>query len=163
RGGGRRADLALKHSIELLGYLANGLGYYRFACHGSDTAYVGVMAQEVQASMPEAVARGRDGYLRGVYEERGVKVQTYNESVAEGLQQQPPDLGNRGVANQKIFNRTVRDRTHGFLDSAVFDRQALHTGIGFAAGLVLAVDQIVVVLVGDGMVGVRDVYGVNSI
>ena len=29
----------------------------RFAYHGSDTAYVGVMAQEVQGMMPDAVTR----------------------------------------------------------------------------------------------------------
>ena len=47
-GGGRRSDIALKHDIVLLGHLANGLGYYRFSYNGSNRAYVGVMAQEVQ-------------------------------------------------------------------------------------------------------------------
>jgi hypothetical protein len=41
-GGGRRSDLALKHDVVLLGYLANGLGYCRFSYVGSDAAYVGV-------------------------------------------------------------------------------------------------------------------------
>jgi hypothetical protein len=31
---------------------------------GNDKAYVGVMAQEVQAIVAEAAVRGRDGYLR---------------------------------------------------------------------------------------------------
>ena len=44
----RRSDVALKHDIALLGHLDNGLGFYRFSYHGSDKAYVGVMAQEVQ-------------------------------------------------------------------------------------------------------------------
>ena len=47
-GGGRRSDMALKHDVTLLGHLDNGLGYYRFSYNGSDKAYVGVMAQEVQ-------------------------------------------------------------------------------------------------------------------
>ena len=47
-GGGRRSDITLKHDIALLGDLGNGVGFYRFAYNGSDTAYVGVMAQEVQ-------------------------------------------------------------------------------------------------------------------
>src|SRR5262249_39474601 len=67
-GGGRRSDVALKHDITLLGRLDNGLGFYRFSYNGSDTAYVGVMAQEVQAVAPEAVTRGRDGYLRVFYD-----------------------------------------------------------------------------------------------
>ena len=67
-GGGRRSDIALKHDVVLLGHLDNGLGYYRFSYLGSQQAYVGVMAQEVQTVMPEAVTRGSDGYLRVYYE-----------------------------------------------------------------------------------------------
>ena len=47
-GGGRRSDMRLKHDIVLLGRLDDGLGYYRFVYNGGHTAYVGVMAQEVQ-------------------------------------------------------------------------------------------------------------------
>ena len=65
-GGGRRSDIMLKHDITLLGHLDNGLGFYRFSYNGSDKTYVGVMAQEVQQVMPEAVARDRDGYLQCV-------------------------------------------------------------------------------------------------
>jgi len=46
--------------------LHNGLGFYRFSYLGSDKAYVGVIAQEVQAILPAAVTRGRDGYLRSI-------------------------------------------------------------------------------------------------
>ena len=42
------------------------------------------MAQEVQAIMPEAVVRGRDGYLRVFYDKLGVKFQTYDHWVASG-------------------------------------------------------------------------------
>jgi len=56
--------MMLKHDIALLGHLDNGLGFYRFSYNGSDKAYVGVMAQEVQTVVPEAVVRGGDGYLR---------------------------------------------------------------------------------------------------
>src|SRR5258705_5452381 len=44
----RRSDMMLKHDISLLGHLDNDLGFYRFSYNGSDKAYVGVMAQEVQ-------------------------------------------------------------------------------------------------------------------
>jgi hypothetical protein len=83
-GGGRRSDLALKHDVVLLGRLPNGLGYYRFSYLGSDKPYVGVIAQEVQAVMPNAVTRGSDGYLRVYYEKLGLKFQTYRNWLAGG-------------------------------------------------------------------------------
>jgi hypothetical protein len=84
RGGGRRSDIMLKHDIVLLGHLANGIGYYRFSYNGSDRAYVGVMAQEVETVMPQAVVRDRDGYLRVFYDRLGVKFQTYEHWIASG-------------------------------------------------------------------------------
>jgi hypothetical protein len=83
-GGGRRSDLALKHDVVLLGHLANGLGYYRFSYLGSHTAYVGVIAQEVQSLVPEAVTRGQDGYLRVYYEKLGLKFRSYSDWLAGG-------------------------------------------------------------------------------
>jgi hypothetical protein len=83
-GGGRRSDIALKHDIVLLGHLNNGIGFYRFSYNGSDKAYVGVMAQEVQTVMPEAVVRGHDGYLRVFYGKLGVTFQTYQQWIAAG-------------------------------------------------------------------------------
>ena len=83
-GGGRRSDIALKHDITLLGHLDNGLGFYRFSYVGSDRAYVGVMAQEVLTIIPEAVVRGRDGYLRVYYDKLGLKFQTYDRWIASG-------------------------------------------------------------------------------
>ena len=80
------APIALKHDIVLLGNLDNGLGYYRFSYLGSDKAYVGVMAQEVQAVMPGAVTRGGDGYLRVHYERLGIKFLTYKDWLAAGAQ-----------------------------------------------------------------------------
>jgi hypothetical protein len=84
KGGGRHSDLLLKHDVAPLGRLDNGLGFYRFSYHGSEKAYVGVMAQEVQAVMPEAVVRGSDGFLRVHYELVGVKFQTYDRWLASG-------------------------------------------------------------------------------
>jgi hypothetical protein len=83
-GGGRRSDIALKHDLVLLGHLANGLGYYRFSYLGSRKAYVGVIAQEVEGVMPEAVTRGDDGYLRVYYEKLGLKLRTYRDWLAGG-------------------------------------------------------------------------------
>jgi len=83
-GGGRRSDIALKHDVVLLGHLANGLGYYRFSYLGSQKAYVGVIAQEVQNVAPHAVTRDSDGYLRVNYETLGLTFRTYRDWLANG-------------------------------------------------------------------------------
>ncbi|MGA9052093.1 MAG: tail fiber domain-containing protein, partial [Pseudolabrys sp.] len=74
----------LKHDISVIGHLDNGLGFYRFSYNGSDKVYVGVMAQEVQTVRPDAVIRGRDGYLRVFYDKLGVTFETYNQWLASG-------------------------------------------------------------------------------
>ena len=92
-GGGRRSDIELKHDVVLLGHLANGLGYYRFSYLGSSKPYVGVIAQEVQSLVPEAVTRGRDGYLRVYYEQLGLKLRTYSDWLAGGAKiPTPPEV-----------------------------------------------------------------------
>jgi hypothetical protein len=83
-GGGRRSDVRLKHDTMLLGRLDDGLGFYRFVYNGGDKTYVGVMAQEVQTVMPDAVVRGSDGYLRVYYDKLGLKFETYDAWVASG-------------------------------------------------------------------------------
>ena len=84
RGGGRRSDIRLKHDITLLGRLDNGLGFYRFVYDGEEKVYVGVLAQEVRMVMPEAVARGRDGYFRVFYDKLGLQFQSYEQWLASG-------------------------------------------------------------------------------
>jgi hypothetical protein len=74
----------LKHDVVPLGHLDNGLGYYRFSYVGNDEAYVGLIAQEVQVVRPDAVARGRDGYLRVYYDKLGIKFRTYRDWLAGG-------------------------------------------------------------------------------
>jgi hypothetical protein len=80
----RRSDIALKHDVFFLGRLQNGLGFYRFSYNGSDKVYVGVIAQEVQTVVPEAVTRGSDGYLRVAYDQLGLEFQTYGQWIAAG-------------------------------------------------------------------------------
>ena len=84
RGGGRRSDIRLKHDIVLLGRLNDGLGFYRFSYNGSDKAYVGVIAQEVEQVMPQAVLHSRDGYLRVSYQKLGLTFQTYDTWIRSG-------------------------------------------------------------------------------
>src|SRR5215469_16991462 len=93
RGGGRRSDIRLKHDVVLIGYLNDGLGLYRFSYNGSNTPYVGVIAQEVAQIAPEAVTRGRDGYLRVYYDKLGLKFQRYDQWYASHAQ--TPGIGLR--------------------------------------------------------------------
>jgi hypothetical protein len=82
--GSAPSDIRLKRDIAPLRRLDNGLELYRFRYLWSDTAYVGVMAQEVERVRPDAVMRGADGYLRVNYDALGLKFQTYEEwSAAE--------------------------------------------------------------------------------
>jgi hypothetical protein len=83
-GGGRRSDLRLKHDVVELAHLGNGIGLYRFVYNGGHTAYVGVIAQEVQSVVPAAVTRGADGYLRVRYDKLGLKFQTYRDWLRNG-------------------------------------------------------------------------------
>jgi Chaperone of endosialidase len=77
------SDIRLKQDIVPLGRLDNGIGVYRFRYKGNDHAtYVGVIAQEVQAIVPNAVSRGRGGYLRVDYDKLGLKFLTWDEWVA---------------------------------------------------------------------------------
>ena len=82
-GGGRRSDIRLKEGIVPLVQLNNGLELYRFRYKGRDrTAYVGVMAQEVQQIVPGAVWRDPDGYLMVDYDRIGLKFMTWKEWLA---------------------------------------------------------------------------------
>ena len=76
--------MRLKHDIALLGCFDNGVGFYRFTYDGGDKAYVGVLAQEVQTVIPQAVVRDRDGYLRVFYDKLGLTFQTYDHWIASG-------------------------------------------------------------------------------
>lgn len=80
-GGGHRSDIRLKTDVALIGRLDNGLGLYRFRYRGNPQTYVGVMAQDAQMVRPDAVTRGRDGYLRVRYDRIGFEMQTYEHWV----------------------------------------------------------------------------------
>ena len=75
------SDIRLKKDITLLGRLANGLGFYRFTYKGDDVPYVGVMAQEVQEVVPEAVVRDPSGFLRVFYDMLGLPCEPYEQWV----------------------------------------------------------------------------------
>ncbi len=61
----------------MLDRLDNGIGLYRYRYLWDDTVYVGVMAQEVAALVPEAVILSADGYYRVNYGRLGLQLVTY--------------------------------------------------------------------------------------
>jgi len=84
-GHGQHSDIRLKEDIVPLGRLDNGIGLYRFRYRGGDhTTYVGVMAQDVQTIVPDAVSRGRDGYLLVDYDKLHLRFLTWEEWVIRG-------------------------------------------------------------------------------
>jgi len=48
-----------------VGHLANGLSLYRFSYTDGDKLYVGVLAQQVERVMPDAVRRAPNGLSAG--------------------------------------------------------------------------------------------------
>lgn len=81
-GGVMVSDIRLKHDIVQLARLDNGLGIYRYRYNGNDQVYVGVMAQEVETVIPQAVTRGPDGYMRVDYDRIGLKLKTWDSWLA---------------------------------------------------------------------------------
>jgi len=61
------SDARMKHDAKRVGTLPSGIPVYEFKYHGSDTPQIGVIAQEVEEFIPNAVVRGDDGYLRVDY------------------------------------------------------------------------------------------------
>jgi Chaperone of endosialidase len=73
------SDVRLKENVSLLKRLDNGIGLYSYRYLWSDTIYVGVMAQEVEKILPEAVVHGPDGYLQVDYDALGLQLRTFDE------------------------------------------------------------------------------------
>lgn len=68
-GAAARSDIRLKENIKKIGRLDNGLGVYNYNYIGDDKLWVGVMAQEVAAIMPEALGpHTLDGYMTVNYD-----------------------------------------------------------------------------------------------
>ena len=74
------SDLRLKREIVLLDRRDDGLGIYRYSYLWSNTIYVGLIAQEVLQTYPDAVIlNATDGYLRVNYALLGMKLMTLCE------------------------------------------------------------------------------------
>ncbi len=81
-GGGNRSDRRLKRGLCVIGCLPGGLSLYRFKYLWSDVEFVGVMAQEVLAVIPEAVSVDAGGYYSVNYALIGLPMMTYAQWLA---------------------------------------------------------------------------------
>jgi hypothetical protein len=79
------SDIRLKHDIVRLGNHPNGCGIYGFRYLWSDTQYVGLIAQDVQAHAPEAVLSGPAGFLMVDYAAVGVTMQAADGEAARSF------------------------------------------------------------------------------
>lgn len=78
------SDMTVKRDILKVGQLDNGLNLYRFKYLWSEKEFVGVMAQEVQEVIPEAVFRTPEGLLNVNYDMVGTTFMPYSEWAASG-------------------------------------------------------------------------------
>ncbi len=73
------SDRRLKTGVVWLATLENGFNLYKFRYLWSEVEYVGVMAQEVLATRPDAVVSGDDGFYRVNYDAIGVRMMTLSQ------------------------------------------------------------------------------------
>ena len=83
-GGGKWSDRRLKRDIVRLGVSPRGFAIYRFHYVWGGPVMVGVMAQEVALSCPEAVLVGPGGYLQVDYDKLDVAMTTFEAWQAAG-------------------------------------------------------------------------------
>lgn len=85
----KTSDIRLKRDITQVGRLDNGIELYSFRYLWSDRIYVGVMAQQVAAIVPEAVVMEPTGYLAVYYDRLGLKMQTLEQWQARRAAETP--------------------------------------------------------------------------
>lgn len=64
---GASSDIRLKKDIKLIGHLPSGIPFYEFKYKNSDKLTVGIMAQEILSTFPDAVSIDDEGYYRVDY------------------------------------------------------------------------------------------------
>jgi len=73
------SDRRLKQDVKQVGALPNGLPLYSFRYNWGGPTFVGVMAQDVLAVMPDAVVAGPEGFYRVDYEMLGTRMVPLSE------------------------------------------------------------------------------------
>jgi outer membrane protein OmpA-like peptidoglycan-associated protein len=78
-GGGGWSDRRLKRHIRRVGATVDGIPLYSFQYIWGGPFFVGVMAQELLLTRPEAVVTGDDGYMLVDYDRLGIRMMTLAE------------------------------------------------------------------------------------
>ena len=78
------SDVRQKRDLQQLDVLPNGIKLYRYRYRWSATEYVGVLAHEVAAVVPEAVTKDTYGFLRVDYRRLGLQLRSYTDWVNKG-------------------------------------------------------------------------------
>jgi hypothetical protein len=79
-GGPSPSDRRLKSNIQQFGYAAAGIPLYKFNyTYDQQTTYVGIMAQDILETHPDAVHISPDGYYMVDYEMLGLRMMTIEE------------------------------------------------------------------------------------
>jgi hypothetical protein len=78
------SDIRQKRDMLPVDIMANGLKLYRYRYRWSATEYVGVLAQDVAAIVPEAVSKDAAGFLRVDYPRLGLRLRTYRDWLTKG-------------------------------------------------------------------------------
>ncbi|TXG76665.1 hypothetical protein E6Q11_04190 [Candidatus Dojkabacteria bacterium] len=73
------SDFRVKRDVLYLETHSSGIRLYSFRYLWSDTVYVGVIAQELLQTHPEAISKGRDGYYRVDYGKIGLIMTTLDQ------------------------------------------------------------------------------------
>lgn len=69
------SDRRLKSDIKFVSIFRPGVNFYSFTYAGDDQRYIGVMADEVEKFMPEAVVLDNNGFKRVHYSMLGIELQ----------------------------------------------------------------------------------------
>lgn len=78
-GAGIPSDFRLKRNVKHLGTTVDGVKIYSFQYNWSNQFYVGVMAQDLTETHPEAISIDKNGYYYVDYSQLGLRMQTLEE------------------------------------------------------------------------------------
>jgi Chaperone of endosialidase len=84
------SDVRLKREVMQVAQLDNGIKLYRYRYRWGDEFYVGVLAHEVAAIVPDAVFPDADGFLRVNYRQLRLRLRTYRDWQQKGHAEPAP-------------------------------------------------------------------------
>lgn len=84
------SDVRLKREMTQVAQLDNGIKLYRYRYRWGDEFYVGVLAHEVAAIVPDAVFPDADGFLRVNYRQLRLRLRTYRDWQQKGHAEPAP-------------------------------------------------------------------------